>query len=177
MGAINFNMKYQFKKKVIVCITLMCITLLASAQKADTVLNKFYMSILTNLNYPQFLVDNCVPTVTMLKVEIDEKGLVKEIKMSDSADLLVRVQFTSIMDKLDTSSFQKYARLKFLKNISVLIPFTFFLATEHCRSPMFKVSFLDNLFYFNKELFRDTTCILPPLIFNGKRSSINKGMK
>lgn len=154
----------QYIKKTVLWIFLLSSSLSSHAQTSDSLVQQFQGSLVANLNYPQFLLDRCMATITVVKVEIDAKGKVQSITLSDSADPTFNMEFIFVVDKLDKAALERLAQIRRLTSTTLLMPIYFSIATSKCTSPVIDPEKLASLYTFNKEHLRTSTIILPTLL-------------
>jgi hypothetical protein len=151
-----------------IILTLGLILLISTnclSQTTDSLIRSFDLSFSKQINYPYTLSKNCIPTITILKIDINQDSHITAMKLSDSADPLFNIEFIKVIPGLDAKSIEKYAKIKGLKNTYILIPVYYSFTNDHCQFPASRISSLVKLMKFNGEDFRDKTIILPT-IFN-----------
>ena len=162
----------QHIKKVVLWIFLLSSNFGSQAQTSDNLVHQFQGSLVAHLNYPEFLLDRCMATITVVKAEVDAKGKVQSITLSDSADPTFNMEFIFIVDKLDKAALEKLAQIRRLTNTTLLMPVYYSVATSKCSSPIIDPEKLTSLYKFNKEHLRTNAIILPTLLTRHYRESI-----
>ncbi len=127
------------------------------AQSAEDNLQTFKKSIF--FPYPDFLLNNCIPTATVLKIEFDSAGKIKDMQLSDSADLLVRAAFQSNVKFYKKEALEKYASYTNLFNSALLIPLYISFTSDHC-SVMMKYPAITSMTKFNTESYSGKTMVV-----------------
>lgn len=97
-------------KRAILIIGLFISCFSALAQTTDSLLSDFNNSFIRQFNYPNELVNNCVATQTVLKIEIAANGTISSMKLSDSADPLFLIEWLAKSPQMDISSLKKYIK-------------------------------------------------------------------
>lgn len=108
----------------------------ANAQSDDSQLNKFLTSIAIYFQYPEQLRKNCIPTIALMKINLDKKGKIDHMDVSDSADMLFKLNFQTASSKFDKKSLEAFAAKFSLTNTSILIPYFNHLSSKMCPSPL-----------------------------------------
>jgi len=106
------------------------------AQATDSNLNKFIESVIINFKYPELLRKNCIPTITLIKVVLDKNGKIASFDVSDSADMLFKIDLQLASKNFDNKRLEIFAKDFSLKNISILIPYFIHLSSRNCPSPL-----------------------------------------
>jgi len=92
----------------------------------DSLINEFRNTIYYSLYNSNLLANNKTPTFTVLKIDIDDKGIVTGITFSDSADtLFVKTFLKRHKYHDDIATLEKYAKAKSYNNISIIIPVSY----------------------------------------------------
>ncbi len=121
---------------LLIFFILNIVSIRVKAQATDPNLNKFIESIFINFKYPELLRKNCIPTITLIKVELDKNGKIVNFDVSDSADMLFKVDLQIASKKFDTKSLMLFVEKFTLKNITILIPYFIHLSSKNCPSPL-----------------------------------------
>ncbi|HEY0897614.1 MAG TPA: hypothetical protein VGE15_13735 [Sphingobacteriaceae bacterium] len=127
-------------------------------------MQQFQGSLVANLHYPDFLTERCMATCTVLKIDIDAKGKVQGLTLSDSADPTFNMEFIFIAGKLDKEPLERLAELRQLKSATLFMPIYYSVTTSKCTSAVIDPLRLTDLYRFNKEHHRSTAMILPTLL-------------
>lgn len=125
-------MKYSF---LLIMLTFFA-NIKVTAQLDDSNLKKFTNSIFIYFQYPDQLRKNCIPTVTLLKINLDQSGKIVNMDVSDSADILFKLNFQIASGKFDKKSLEVFAEKFSLKNTAILIPYFNHLSSKNCPSPL-----------------------------------------
>lgn len=107
-----------------------------NAQLNDPDLKKFTESIFINFQYPKQLRRNCIPTIALLKIDFDQNSKISNMDVSDSADMLFKVNFQVASSKFDKKRLEVFAKRYSLKSTAILIPYFIHLSTKNCPSPL-----------------------------------------
>lgn len=136
--------------------------LLVRISYTDSLINEFENSIYESFYNPVFWSKTPNPTFTVLKIDIDKEGKVKDVRFSDSADtLFVNAFLRRPKYHDDTATLKKYAKAKEYKDISILIPVSYepFYSPQH----NFNYSNLELLMKFDKKDFTGKAIMLAPI--------------
>jgi hypothetical protein len=128
----------------------------------DSLLNQFQNTIYNTFYNPEYMSNN-TPIATMMKVDINWEGKVTSISFSDSADsIFVRAFKNHPKWYDDKATLEKYAKVKSLTNISLLIPVNYEPGYPHQRKT-FSYDELEGLMKFNKKSFTGKSIVFEPV--------------
>ena len=129
---------------------------------ADSLINEFKNSIYNSIYNPVFWSKSYVPTFTVLKIDIDARGKVQDVRFSDSADtLFVKAFLNRPKYHDDKLTLERYAEAESYKDISILIPVSY----EPSYSPHrnFYYDNMESLMKFDKKDFTGKAIMLSPI--------------
>lgn len=132
------------------------------ANAADSLIAEFENSIYNCFYNPKFWSKSNTPTFTVLKIDINKLGKVKNIRFSDSADTVFVNAFTERPKYHDyKATLEKYAKIKLYRNISMLIPVSF----EPLYGPIRSLNFdkIESLMKFDKKDLTGKIILLPAI--------------
>jgi hypothetical protein len=136
--------------------------LLIHYSKADSLINEFENSVYECIHDPKFWAKSYVPTFTILKIDIDGMGKVKDIRFSDSADsLFVKAYLNKPNYHNDRSTLEKYAKEKSYTDVSLLIPVSYEPNYSPVRSYYYKT--MESIMKFDKKDFTGKAIMLKPI--------------
>lgn len=124
------------KRFIIILLMITLLSVKVKAQLLDPNLKKFSESIIINFNYPEQLRQNCIPTTALIKVVIDNIGTITNMDVSDSADMLFKINFQSSRSKFDIKSLKLFLDKYHLKKTTILIPYFIHLSSKNCPTAL-----------------------------------------
>jgi len=113
------------KRIFLVTVLYFFISLTLFGQKNDDFpsFERVYSSLAVHFKYPEELKDHCIPTITLMKLQFDNKGEVQNIVFSDSAQPRFVDYMQKIKNDLDFKSIYTDLKNKGYTSKTVLIPF------------------------------------------------------
>ncbi|WP_091149525.1 hypothetical protein [Mucilaginibacter pineti] len=129
----------------------------------DSLFRELYVTIYYTYYNPTYMY-NKVPVFTVLKVDIDWDGKVTWLGFSDSADsTFVKAWLTKPKHHDDKATFERYAKVKSYKSVSLLIPVAY--ETDLPNSNKYYTNdYLESYFKFDKKAFTGNAIMLSPII-------------
>lgn len=147
---------------IILLISIYCFGKFAHAQEPQ---HKFYLNVYHTLRYPNALKDSCTAVYTNLLLDVDGKGKVVDVRLSDSSPEILKNAFADAKNKLKTSLLDDLIQEKKLRNCGILIPVFFVYADDYCRNS-FNDKFLENKYMkFDAAQYNKMVFAMPPLIY------------
>lgn len=131
----------------------------AYSQSNDPLIHKFHVSMVSYLQYPDSLKKNKIPVITILKIDINETGTVKDMELSDSADSIFKKTFIENKKFLDIGAIAKYVKHEKLKNAVLLLPIRLYIFGNETVN----INLLNKTMRFQGLNFKGKAVILPPL--------------
>lgn len=136
---------------------------------SDSLITQFYNKVYGCFYNPVYIKKGSV-TVTLLKIDIDKNGKVRNMGFSDSADPNFKEAFSQRKtnpDDFDTLA--KYAAIKGYVDLSLLIP-VYFEPGYPNQYKAFNYEELEDLMKFNKESVTGRIILLQPIIIRVAKS-------
>jgi hypothetical protein len=157
-------MENKINKLLIIGFIVLCYSK-ATGQRytyADSLINEYKNSVYECYHNPGFWSKNNKPVFTIIKIEIDKNGDIKDIRFSDSADpLFVNAYLKRVKYHDEKQTLKKYASAKSFKNISILIPVSY--EPQYNPQHSFESNAIENMLKFNNHDFSGDAIILEPL--------------
>lgn len=117
-------------KKLLLSAIMLLGSIIAEAQTA----NQAGIEMAKNLNkyvrYPDSLIEKMVPTITSIKFDVDARGAITGIDMSDSGPALLKTQFGFNKSKFILIKLKAFIANKGLKSCSIILPVYFLVAQD-----------------------------------------------
>ncbi|MFD1258378.1 hypothetical protein ACFQ3S_16350 [Mucilaginibacter terrae] len=127
---------------------------------------KFANSFSEIIKYKAYRNNICVPTICLIKIEVDTNWHVQDLSLSSSADSILKKEFDKNKHNIDIISLEKYLKLRNNKYTTFLIPLSYTLFDMPCPQQNIDVTAFDNYYKFNGKEFNGTVTFLEP--FNYK---------
>ncbi|RYD86457.1 MAG: hypothetical protein EOP54_30355 [Sphingobacteriales bacterium] len=144
--------------------TLFIALLLSGSTHAQTELEPFKKNIQRVLVYPAFLRQTCTPAFTNMLIDIDGKGKVVAVKLSDSAPALLRDEFRKVKGSFKLELLNEFIAAKKLKNCGIIIPLFWVYGNDYCVNAVDEMLLTNNYFSFDFNLYQKLTFNLQPII-------------
>ncbi|MFA6247343.1 MAG: hypothetical protein WC615_10410 [Mucilaginibacter sp.] len=101
--------KAMHVKNIFLLVLLSTLSISVSAQNADSLLlENFKQSVIKRFDYPNELVNRCSGTSVILKINVNAKGEVVDMKLSDSADPFFVIEWLSKEKEMNVISLKRY---------------------------------------------------------------------
>ncbi|CAN5369350.1 hypothetical protein BH09BAC6_BH09BAC6_29130 [soil metagenome] len=125
--------------------------------------NEFQMNFIKTVTYPEQLKYSCTPAFTNLLIDISEKGVVQNLRISDSAPKSLKDAFDLVKNKLKIQLVDNIIIKRKLKNCGIIIPVFYVYGQDYCTN-----SFSDFLsmryLTFDSKMYDKMTVTLAPII-------------
>lgn len=141
------NLPNRMKKLIIV---LFFFGALNSAAQSDNCYKELITDVLRNLNFPPSGDDTCYHYSSLLVMEINKKSKITNLTFSDNAPLWMAEDLERIKSKkrINTEAINLLLKEKKMKNIILLFPLTYVLASR-CIPSRFEYYPSDDKRYFS----------------------------
>jgi|GEM_PF-2958504 len=159
-------MKY-LKKILFISGTFFIFNTCFAQNEAKENYEKFDHAFSSIINYPVELIRNCTPSACLLKVQVDSAENVTDMKLSDSADSLLIMEFKRHKHSLDVKLLENYLKSEYPNNNckTYLIPLSYGFHQMPCPSPNIKIDLLDNYLKFDGNYVSGNVILLKPIGF------------
>lgn len=129
---------------------------------SDSLLTEFSNTVYNTFYTPSYMYTT-TPTFAVLKIEIDKKGKVADIRFSDSADYT----FVKAFDNRkkwhdDKATLEKYAKLKAYKDVSLLMPVSYEPQFPN-PNKYYTNGYMESYLKFNNKDFTGKAVMLSPI--------------
>lgn len=153
-------------KRIFLLVLLSTLSISVSAQNADSLLlDNFKQSVIKRFDYPNELVKRCSGTSVVLKINVNAKGDVVDMKLSDSADPFFVIEWLSKEKEMDVISLKRYIKSRLIVNTNVLLPISYMFKSNICGLSLIDPYALQHLYQFEKKQLTGSTYLLSPLNF------------
>ncbi|RVU01963.1 hypothetical protein EOD41_08405 [Mucilaginibacter limnophilus] len=145
-------------------LALLIAFLLSGSVYAQTQLEPFKKNIQRMLVYPAFLRQTCTPAFTNMLIDIDGKGKVVDVKISDSAPDLLREEFNKIKGSFKLELLNEFITAKKLKDCGIIIPLFWVYGNDYCVNAVEETWITNNYFAFDSNMYTKLTFNAQPIV-------------
>lgn len=131
-------------------------------QPDDEGLLAFKRSLIKHVSYPELLKTHCVPTITIIRITLNDEGQVTGLELSDSARDIFVTAFNNAFTDIDIAALEKYMAKNQIRQSIVLLPLRFEVARNNCY-PQYLKSDLAKLYMFDGNPLQGKAHLLPPI--------------
>ncbi len=126
---------------------------------------KFVRRFPMTIYYPPELIRSCTPVACLIKFRVDSQKNVIDMKLSDSADSLMKAEFTRHKSNLDIKLLESFIKNEYIANRcdTYVIPLSYSLYRMPCPEQTVKVSSLFNYSKFDGEYLNGNVIFLNPI--------------
>jgi hypothetical protein len=127
--------------------------------------NEFQINFIKTIHYPEYLKNSCTPVFANLLIDVSEKGLIRDLLISDSAPQIFKDEFENEKKKLNIQLLEKIIAARNLKNCGILIPIFYVYGQDYCTNSF--ADFISNKYLtFESRAYTKLTISLEPIFLN-----------